>query len=142
MRKIIIFIIISLIVSVCIHELGHIFIAIVTRSKIDEIHIGMGPVILKLEKVNIHLLPIIGYVDCEINISNKVGMIKMIAIAMGGIVVNFVLSAIAICMKYGIFSFLFFFINLSMGLFSLLPIQGTDMYAVLVNFGFIEEDMD
>lgn len=132
--------ILSLIISVTVHELGHLFFAIVTSSKIEEFHIGIGREVFSKSIVHIHLLPVSGHVVCRLNISNKKDVLKLIMVAIGGATFNCIMFVMCLLLEFGGASFVLAIVNLAMLFCSLLPIRGTDVYTILCEFGVISNE--
>ena len=121
--KLLLCFIISMAISLTIHEIGHAFFSIVTRAKITGINIGVGPRIWRNDYFSIKLFPVAGNVECELNVSNKTGIIKMFLIAIGGCVFNGIMFIIGIEYMEGLYSLIFAFINVVMCISSLIPIS-------------------
>lgn len=135
-----VFLIFSLIIALIVHELGHLFLAIITRTKIEEIHIGRGCKILSRKKVHIHIIPISGCVVCKLNNSDKKNALKMIMVAIGGALFNSIMFIICLVLEFGMVSFVLALVNMTMCFCSILPIKGSDIYVVLCECGIIKNE--
>lgn len=109
------------------HELGHIIFMIVFRQKL--LSIDFGAFGIRIEKVN------------NGNISYK----KECLIALGGIIINFVLAFLSIMYYYFIgdnFSLMFSLINILIASFNCAPIEVLDMGRALRCFLMLRLDYD
>ena len=140
--KLLLCFIVSLLISLIIHEMGHAFFSVITRTRITGVNVGVGPRIWSNNLLCVKLFPISGNVECELDISNKKGIIKMAFIAMGGCVFNAVLLIISVNFINGSYSLILAFINLIMCISSMVPAKGSDMYTVLVGCGLINGECD
>ncbi|MBR0132697.1 MAG: site-2 protease family protein [Lachnospiraceae bacterium] len=126
------------VVSLVIHELGHILAALLTHTKIISIHLGYGKTLIKIKNLNIHFLLFGAHVECEIDFLDSWSKIKSVIIAMGGAIANIVVLIVIFGIS-GLNELGFLVVNIAMVVVSTLPFEGTDMYSLLIAFDFIDE---
>lgn len=132
-----------LLITIFIHELGHLVIAKLLNETIEEFSIGIGPLIMcktyKGTKYSLRMLPVGGYcLRKNIDYKNKYTPIRELLLSLGGILFNFIFIILLIAyvittlnINDTIASLLA--INITVIIFNIIPFPGLDGWSILIS---------
>jgi membrane-associated protease RseP (regulator of RpoE activity) len=116
-------ILVSFVLTLVVHELGHLLAARICKTSVTEAGLGWGPKLLnvRIRGIDYHLrlLPLGAYVKIDMAGLQKRPLVQQIIVLLAGIAVNFVLGVVA----WGTF---FGTLNLVIAIGNLLPFYQQD----------------
>ncbi len=115
--------VLSLVVALVLHEIGHFLAARACKILVTEVGLGWGPILfgVRVRSVDyqLRLLPLGAYVRMDMNGLQRRPLSQQLFVLLAGIAVNFILAAIA----WGSF---FGALNLVLALWNLFPLYQQD----------------
>lgn len=118
-----IYIIVSFVLALVVHELGHLVSARLCKTSVIEAGLGWGPKLLNIRfrgvEYHLRLLPLGAYVKLDMAGLQKRPLVQQVVVLLAGIAVNVILGAVA----WGTF---FGTLNLVLAIGNLLPFYQQD----------------
>jgi len=119
----IIYVIPSFLISLILHECGHLLVARICKVPVSEIGLGWGPKLFGFQLSNVdcefRLLPVGAYVRMNMTVLQRRPLIQQLSVLVAGVAVNLLLAVLSWGTIFGV-------INLALAIGNMLPLYQHD----------------